>query len=444
MQEILKRLSDLRNLSGNAQLSYLKSVATPLLREVLEYTLDTNKKYKITEKKYDKAMFPLFNILNNSIEKYKLTNEVWEDFKKELDYLSEIKSATDEDVQRIKNFIESCESSDFLKGVLYKDLRLGLDRKKCQKVWTDFCVSYPYMGCRSFSEKDLRRIVFPAYAQTKMDGSFCNIIVGDKVEYVSRQSKPQKMQGTLDEDFLKIDLPEKYVFTGEALVWDEKREKPLPRKLGNGILRRDDKTPDEIDRIFFVCWDCLPYKNFIEKKYDIPYTERFEKLCHYFEQSDTTKLKTVNTWVVNSYDEAMAKFQEQYELGEEGIVVKSFSQIWQDGKPSGQVKIKAEKTCELKMVAFEEGKGAYSGMCGSITCVSSDDLLSVSVKPRTPQEALELFNNQDYYMNRLLEVKFNEVIESETKDKASLYLPVFVEIRDDKIIADTYDYIRSL
>jgi hypothetical protein len=36
------------------------------------------------------------------------------------------------------------------------------------------------------------------------------------------------------------------------------------------------------------------------------------------------------------------------------------------------------------------------------------------------------------------------VIESETKEKPSLYLPVFVEIRDDKDKADTLELIKSL
>ena len=445
MQEVLKRISDLRQLSGNAQLSYLECVKSPLLREVLEYTLDTGKKYKITEKKYDKATLPLFNTNLISLDMNQpLTLDLWEKFTAELDYLASVKSAKDEDVQRIKNIIEPCAEREFLKMVLFKDLRLGMDRKKVQKVYPDFCVTYPYMGCQPFSMDALRHIQFPAYAQTKMDGSYCNIIVGDKVEYVSRQSKPHKMVGTLDKEFLSIDLPEKYVFTGEALVWNEERTAPLPRKIGNGILRRDVKTPDEMDRIFYTCWDCLPYKNFVEKRFDVPYTERLERLCHFFEQANSPKLKTVNTWVVNSVDEAMSKFQEQYELGEEGIVVKSFNQPWVDGKPSGQVKIKAEKSCELRMVGFQEGKGAYSGMIGNIRCISEDEQIEVYIKPRTQADAIELMNNVDKYYGKILEVKFNEVISSESKDKYSLYLPVFVEIRDDKNIADTFEYIKNL
>ena len=78
MQEVLKRISDLRQLSGNAQLSYLECVKSPLLREVLEYTLDTGKKYKITEKKYDKFTFLLFNTNLISLDMNQpLTIDLW-------------------------------------------------------------------------------------------------------------------------------------------------------------------------------------------------------------------------------------------------------------------------------------------------------------------------------------------------------------------------------
>ena len=374
MREVLNRIADLRTLSGNAQIAYLNSVKSPLLREVLEYTLDTNKKYKITDKKYNRATLPLFNTNLLTLDKNQpLTVDLWNKFKGELDYLSSVKSATDEDVQRVKNLIESCADREFLRGVLFKDLRLGMDNKKIQRVWPDFLVKYPYMGCKPFSMKNLEGIVYPAYAQTKMDGTFGNVIVDLKnknVEYVSRQSKPQPINGcfldTLFKDIGWYDVvdahfTDKFVLTGEILVWDDEKNRPLPRKLSNGIVRREDKTLDELDRIHFTAWDFIPYDKFLERRWDVPYKDRYTWLKTRL-NGVSPKLHIVNTWEVQNIDEAMAKFEEQYELGEEGVVIKSFNQPWVDGKPSGQVKIKAEKECELTMIGFEEGKGAYEGM----------------------------------------------------------------------------------
>ena len=225
------------------------------------------------------------------------------------------------------------------------------------------------------------------------------------------------------------------------MVWDNKNNRPLPRKLSNGIVRREDKTQDELDRIHFTCWDFVPYENFIAKKWNVPYKDRYlwlkTRLNNFMD-----KLHIVNTWEVNNVQEAMERFNEEYTKGEEGVVIKSFNQIWQDGKPVGQVKIKAEKDCDLQMIEFLEGKGLYEGRCGSIRCITCDNKLEVMVKPRTPDDASEIWDNQEKYLNKILTVKYNEKIESDTKDKPSLYLPVFVEIRNDKIVADKFEDIQ--
>ena len=56
MHEILEILKVLRTLSGNAQLEYLESNKSDILREILEYAYNPHKKYKIEEGKFDKQL----------------------------------------------------------------------------------------------------------------------------------------------------------------------------------------------------------------------------------------------------------------------------------------------------------------------------------------------------------------------------------------------------
>ena len=51
---IVEDLEILRQYSGNAQIDKLKELKSDLLKEILEYTYDTHKKYKIDEGKYNK------------------------------------------------------------------------------------------------------------------------------------------------------------------------------------------------------------------------------------------------------------------------------------------------------------------------------------------------------------------------------------------------------
>ena len=216
----------------------------------------------------------------------------------------------------------------------------------------------------------------------------------------------------------------------------------MPRAIGNGIIKRDDKTPEELDAIKYVCWDFIPYENFVNGGiWEVPYEVRYKTLLQMIKMAGD-KLRIVDTEFANDREEVLKIFKEKYEAGEEGIVVKNRTQNWVDGKPAGQVKVKAEKDCDLQMVEFIEGNGTYANMCGSIRCISNDNKLEVFVKPRTIQDAVDIWENQEANMGKILTVKYNEKIKSPNKDLYSLYLPVFVEIRNDKDIADNFENIK--
>ena len=59
MWKIIEVIEELRKLSGNAQLEYLEQNKSDLLKEVLEYTYNPHKKYKIEEGKYNKRLTKL-------------------------------------------------------------------------------------------------------------------------------------------------------------------------------------------------------------------------------------------------------------------------------------------------------------------------------------------------------------------------------------------------
>lgn len=92
MEQILNVLKTLRTLSGNAQLDYLRQHKSDLLKEILEYTYDPHKKFKIDEGKFNKINSCIHAIAELNISR-------WQEFKAKLDYLIRIKSATDEIVE---------------------------------------------------------------------------------------------------------------------------------------------------------------------------------------------------------------------------------------------------------------------------------------------------------------------------------------------------------
>ena len=449
MKQVLEIIEKLRELSGNEQLEFLKQNSdNKLLREVLEYTYNPDKMYKINEAKLLKAFQGPF--LKTDLKDGVLCEmdiNIWDRYKKCLDELILKKGVKDSDISSLVReiFLPLCSNSlDLAKGILLKDLRLGLNIKTLNKVWKDFYFRYPYMGAKTFSMDNLKKVKMPCIGQLKADGLFCNAIVdpiNQTVEYRSRQGKPLNIQGSLEESLLKIRANQKFVITGELLCLD-KNNKPLPREISNGIIRRDNKTQDELDSIVLLCWDFVPYDNFVEGIWEVPYENRLGTLFRMTEMAGD-RVRVIDTFSVNDIDGAMKLFNDLYSKGEEGIIVKENDLIWKDGKPKGCVKIKNESECDLQAVGFEEGSGAYTGMCGTINCVSADKQLVVGVKPRTPESAQEIWNNQDKYINQILTVKYNAKIKDKNKDTWSLFLPVFVEWRiGEKDIADKLDDIK--
>ena len=162
MKSILQDLEKIRQYSGNMQIAVLQQYKSDLLKQVLEYTYNPHKKYKIDEGKFDKIQVSV------NTEK-ELTKHDWEHYTELLDELSELKSAKDEHVYKIKNFIHSFKEQDFLKMVLFKDLRLNMNLKKFQKVWSDFCVEPQVQLAQKFEGVKYNHSMY----SRKLDGVRC-------------------------------------------------------------------------------------------------------------------------------------------------------------------------------------------------------------------------------------------------------------------------------
>ena len=449
MKEIFNIIDTLKTLSGNTQLEYLMlNKDNELLRDILLYTYDSDKVFKISDAKLATALNEYRRQIRLSeVVSYSDTNKsCWELFRTYLDAFSNARGVKENEIlDFVSKFYDvyKHEQLDYLfKGVLLKSLDINMGTKSFQKVWPDFCFTFPYLGCKPYNEKNLNRMTYDCLVQTKADGAFCNAIVhiGKEVKYVSRQGKTIAVQGSLDDILLKMDFDEDFVLNGEILVMGPDG-KVLDRSTSNGIIRRDNKTQEELDSIIYKVWDIIPYKNFLEKKWDVSYARRLNALKLLTENSNG-RIQIVDTHIAHNKEEVMALFEEKYAQGEEGIVVKAMDGTWVDSKPWWQVKVKSEKDCDLQMIEFTEGKGAYSGMCGTIRCISLDGKLEVSVKPRTPLIAQEIWDNTDAYLDKIVAVKYNEKIKSPDKDTWSLFLPVFIEVRDDKSIADKFEDIK--
>ena len=346
-------------------------------------------------------------------------------------------------IAHLKNILESLEDHDakIIERIIQKDLKCGVSIATANSVWTGLLHEYPVMLCSPFEQKLVDKIQFPAIVQLKMDGMRFNAIVRDgKVEYRSRNGKEIQLLGNLDDEFIKLAGDVDCVFDGELLVVDG--DSILDRQTGNGILNKANKgtiSPAEAEMVRATVWDVIPFIYFQEGECRTVYDKRLETVKSLIQNNKCQKIKSVDSWEVDSYEEAKTLFESILAKGEEGIILKDKNGIWENKRSKTQIKFKGELECDLKIVAIEPGTGKYAGMLGAIQCESADGVIKVSVGSGFTDEQRKTLGED--IIGKIAAVKYNMRIKNKSGEE-SLFLPIVLEIRDDKEVADNSEVIK--
>jgi hypothetical protein len=338
------------------------------------------------------------------------------------------------------------DDAKVIERIIAKDLKCGVDVSTANKVWSHLIPEYPCMLCSPFEQKLVDKINFPAYAQMKMDGMRFNAIVrSGKVEFRSRNGKQIHLLGNLEKEFAALAGDIDCVFDGELLVMLEGDHQFADRQTGNGILNKANKgtiSAEQAALVHATVWDLIPYVAFVDGYCLTPYSKRFSTLEQIVnkQKSEGKKIWTVTSTIVETLEQAQEIFQGYLADGYEGIILKDGSGEWEDKRSKTQIKFKGELECDLKIVAVEEGKGKAVGMLGAIICESADGIVKVNVGSGFSDAQRKQYWKEDL-VDKIVAVKYNARIKNKTGEE-SLFLPVFIELRDDKDVADNSKVIK--
>jgi hypothetical protein len=343
-------------------------------------------------------------------------------------------------IEHLTNILTNLTEDDakVIERIIAKDLKCGVQVSTANSVWTGLVHEYPVMLCSPFEQKLVDKVKFPAAVQLKMDGMRFNAIVKDgKCEFRSRNGKEIQLLGNLEEEFVTLANGIDCVFDGELLVVDN--GSVLDRQTGNGILNKANKgTISAVDaaKVHATVWDLIPYAYFTDGQCPTPYKTRFGSLQV---MNLPTKIHLVEHKVVATYEEAKEIFEAYLAEGQEGIILKDMNGIWEDKRSKTQIKFKGELECDLKIVGIQEGTGKYAGMLGAILCESSDGVIKVSVGSGFTDEHRK--NLGEEIVDKIAAIKYNMRIKNKLGEE-SLFLPIVLEIRDDKDVADSSKDIK--
>lgn len=327
---------------------------------------------------------------------------------------------------------------DVARCIINRDLKCGVTTTTINKIWPNLIYVPPYMRCSSFSLKNMQNVKYPAYSQIKADGLYCNIIVTNEgnVRYESRNGNELKFRLP---DFVEKQLTPNTVYMGEALAKDLETKSIMSREDGNGYLNSDNV---DSNRVYVLLWDMLDLNEFREGKSNRPYSERLNKLKLHikFIQAGPSIMHVIPTKEVKNVDEVIEHFKQASNNGLEGTVVKNMNAKFKNGTSKDQIKFKCEFDVDLKIVDIQLGKGKNKGILGALVCESSDGKLKVNLGTGlTDRDRIDF--KKRFFVGDIVTAKANSVIESNSKDTFSLFLPRYVEVRRDKTEADTLERI---
>lgn len=344
------------------------------------------------------------------------------------------------------------DSAELLWRVLNKDLKGGFSESSCNKAKKGMFQEFPYMRCSGMKDVDLSKWHWAGgiISQEKADGMYTNFnnVTGIPAGVVLQGRSGERLpyEGFETIHFLVSKLKTGTQTHGEMVVIDAEGN-VCPREIGNGMINKVAQggqwAPGHWPKM--LVWDQIPLEAVKAKgQYDVPYVERLKSLSTQCKEIDAAGISLIETRVVRSLAEAFKHYLEILKRGGEGTVIKQLQLIWKDHTSKGQVKLKLKAQVELRIKGYNEGKeGAKTAATfGSLALESEDGLLKVNCSGMDDDTRKEINDNREKYLEGIVTVEFNGVMYAKRgRIYHSLFLPVFIEHRRDKTVADTFDQV---
>lgn len=417
----------------------IKQLSATSSKKEKEAILLANKDNEDLKKVLFYTYSPSINFYITKIPEYR-DLEGMNDLMISLDFLvqgmSTRKYTGNEGISYVSQLLSLAKDKEILEKIIKRDLDCGVQATTINKVWKGLCNEPPYMSYTLFSEKLLKSFKLPCYSQVKQDGLYADIkIYNDQILYTSRSGKDLKFRlPPQDEAAMMQDLLG--VLHGEALVRDGNGGY-LPREEGNGYLNSDNVDPELVD---LVVWDMVTHEEYVECESDMIYEQRFTKLRFLIRHLSDHLHLVDSVWCETSED-IVNHFIQCRELGLEGTVVKQPDLLWKDTKTKAGLKLKNEFDFEVVITGVQPHK-KHKDQIGALLVQSQCGQVVFKVgSGLNDKQRKEFFLQSESIIGKIATVKANDILNSESKDTYSAFLPRFVEIREDKSVADDLEKI---
>ena len=402
MKQVATIIKQLQNTSGtNDKINILKANKdNKLLQKVLYYTYNPLMTYKITE-----SVFKEYTAGNSALR----VRDVFS----LLDILAN-SNINDQLRKNVVAFVNNCEEEIqwLIKGMLIKDLKIGVNATTINKVWSNLIPVFDVMLAESLHKQKEDYLDGKSFAITKKLDGFRLVYLPHSKKFFTRQG--QEMEG-LDHLIPECEQLSKgvYVLDGELIHrnYDNLKSDDLYR-LTTSVARKKGSTPQKA-HLEYHLFDILPLDEFEQGKSINVYKERHVLLEQHFAHSIGLDFVKMVEWLYVGEDTSKiyTLLDEVVAQGEEGLMVSLLNGIYECKRSKNLLKVKQFHDVDALVLGVYEGTKRNKGTLGGLTikCLYNGEELITNVGSGFYESERDLFfNNPEVVIGKVIECKYKQ------------------------------------
>ena len=365
------------------------------------------------------------------------------------------------EAKRLLMCIEDIETRQMVRGILVKDLKLGVNVTTLNKVFgKNFIPKFDVQLAESYAKQKPGSLKNKEVCITeKLDGFR---IVYNPVQEKFFTRKGQEYEGLEhlipELNDLCVAISENNLVHGEDVVIDgELVHEPVEGlnsqelyALTSSAARKKGRHRDKLKLQFHV-FDFVPLNEFMSGLTTLRYkTRRSIMDVAFVALNDLKHVKPVTVFYMGKFDEEilLTHLKQVEALGGEGLMINLMEGTYECKRTKKLLKVKTFKDADVLVTGIVEGTGKNLGKLGAVEVKflhNGKEMTCEVGSGFTDDERLVYWEHPETIIGKVIEVKYFEVTQNEKdKTKYSLRFPTFQHrIRTDKDEQDITDVEKN-
>ena len=325
------------------------------------------------------------------------------------------------------------ETRKMLGKILTKKVNIGIGAKSVNKAIGREVIPDPSLMLALDDESQIEKWDY-VVCEEKYDGvRVIGYYKNGEVKFYTRAFNEipseylQKIEKGLCDLIESAGLAGEWFFDGELT---DHHRKSVSGKVTQMLKGNPD--PSIGDDLLFNVFDLEDGDTLKNGKGILPFTIRRETLVGVFESNKSENLVLAESFSTSTKEDFYDYYKKVVEKGGEGVILKDPNHIYECKRSKSWIKMKEVNECDLRITGWYPGEGKREGLIGGFICEDLNGMVKVKVGSGfTDADLAYLSADPDSFKGKVCSIQYNVVI-SDKNGEWSLFLPRFVEIREDK------------